>query len=559
MKKTILIVTPHLSTGGCPQVVLNKIELLKETYNLICIEWECIAWAFVVQRNKIINHMGDKFYSLGQNKEYELFNIIEDHKPDIISMEEFPEFFMPDHITKRLYSKSRKYEIFETTHNSSFQPSEKRFFPDKFIFVCAFNALKYNIFDIPYEVIEYPVDQKEKHQLVSQQELGFDPEWKHVVNVGLFTPGKNQGYGFEMCRLLEQYKIKFHFVGNQAGNFEHYWKPLMDNKPDNCVVWGERADVSTFLKASDLFLFTSIYELNPISLKEALEYDLPIMMHNLDVYCGKYNENKNFTMLTGDLETDCKNLVSILNPSKFDVSTNLNIKLVHLLLNPEFQADIPTEKWESTMKKQNKSIECFSKIKDYFTSYHQIWSNVNRTELPRETCLHPEIIDDSLELKNNPPVLSYGHYGAYVAHKRGVLEHFTEDVDVLIIIEGDVITDLSPNEFYDKIIEGYSFGIRKDAKLITLSGPCYFSGGNWGEMEKNYGNWLKVPHFLLGSTYMIFKSHRESIIQDYHNRGWHSPDFWLAWTYHDKIPIFSSKEKIVYQDEGFSLLDYVEK
>jgi hypothetical protein len=283
------------------------------------------------------------------------------------------------------------------------------------------------------------------------------------------------------------------------------------------------------------------------------------MMHNLDVYCGKYNENKNFTMLTGDLETDCKNLVSILNPSKFDVPTNLNIKLVHLLLNPEFQADIPTEKWESTMKKQNKSIECFSKIKDYFTSYHQIWSNVNRTELPRETCLHPEIIDDSLELKNNPPVLSYGHYGAYVAHKRGVLEHFTEDVDVLIIIEGDVITDLSPNEFYDKIIEGYSFGIRKDAKLITLSGPCYFSGGNWGEMEKNYGNWLKVPHFLLGSTYMIFKSHRESIIQDYHNRGWHSPDFWLAWTYHDKIPIFSSKEKIVYQDEGFSLLDYVEK
>jgi hypothetical protein len=27
--KNLLIITPHLSTGGCPQVVANKIELLK--------------------------------------------------------------------------------------------------------------------------------------------------------------------------------------------------------------------------------------------------------------------------------------------------------------------------------------------------------------------------------------------------------------------------------------------------------------------------------------------------------------------------------------------------
>ena len=68
MKKTILIITPHLSTGGCPQVVLNKIELLKETYNLICIEWECIAWTFVVQRNRIIELLGDNFVSLPEDK-----------------------------------------------------------------------------------------------------------------------------------------------------------------------------------------------------------------------------------------------------------------------------------------------------------------------------------------------------------------------------------------------------------------------------------------------------------------------------------------------------------
>jgi hypothetical protein len=559
MKKTILIITPHLSTGGCPQVVLNKIELLKETYNLICIEWECIAWAFVVQRNKIMNHMGDKFYSLGQNKEYELFNIIEDHKPDIISMEEFPEFFMPDHITKRLYSKDRKYEIFETTHNSSFQPSEKRFFPDKFIFVCAFNALKYNIFDIPYEVIEYPVDQKEKHQLISQQELGFDPEWKHVVNVGLFTPGKNQGYGFEMCRLLEQYKIKFHFVGNQAGNFEHYWKPIMDNKPDNCVIWGERSDVSTFLKASDLFLFTSIYELNPISLKEALEYDLPIMMHNLDVYCGKYNENKNFTMLTGDLGTDCNNLISILNPPKFEVPENLNIKLVHILLDPNHPEYIPLDSWKSTIDKQNFSIQCWEKIKHKFTSYIPRYSIVNRTELPVENCKDPDIVNPSKEFKNEPPVLTYGHYGAYKAHTQGIYENFDENVDLLIIVEGDSYTDLSADEFYNKVIESYNLAKKINGKLISFAGPCYMSGGEWWTMSKEHGDWLEVPHFLMGTAYSIMKSERENMFYNIKNTGWHSPDFWLSWNYHAKSKILVSKEKIVNQKEGYSVLDYLEK
>ena len=30
--KTLLIITPHMSTGGCPQVVAKKVELLKDYY-----------------------------------------------------------------------------------------------------------------------------------------------------------------------------------------------------------------------------------------------------------------------------------------------------------------------------------------------------------------------------------------------------------------------------------------------------------------------------------------------------------------------------------------------
>jgi len=320
MKKKLLIITPHLSTGGAPQVTLNKIKLLIDSYEIICIEHDFVAWSYVVQRNQIQDLLKNNFISLGENKK-ELLKVVEDFQPDVISMEEFPEFFMSDEVTKEIYSKNRNYTLLETTHDSSFPVSSKRWFPDKFIFVSAFNAFRYSIYDIPYEIVEYPVDYKIKNKKENQHILNFDPSYKHVLNVGLFTRRKNQGYIFEIAKLLKDYKIKFHFLGNQADNFREYWEPLINNKPDNCVIWGERKDVQSFIEASDLFFFASQgdrynKELNPIALKEALEYKIPMMMHNLDVYCGKYDDYDNITFLTGDAKKDAEKLLEILKPNK---------------------------------------------------------------------------------------------------------------------------------------------------------------------------------------------------------------------------------------------------
>ena len=133
-KKKILFITPHLSTGGAPQVTLNKIQLLKDEYEVFCIEYSLIAWTFVVQRNRIIELLGDNFVSLPEDKT-SILKIIDIIKPDVISFEEFPEFFMDDSITKEIYKGSRSYKLYETTHDSSFPVHKKRFFPDKFHFV----------------------------------------------------------------------------------------------------------------------------------------------------------------------------------------------------------------------------------------------------------------------------------------------------------------------------------------------------------------------------------------------------------------------------------------
>lgn len=350
-KKKLLIITPHLSTGGAPQVTLNKIELLNDTYNIKCIEYNQIAWTFVVQRNRIINILGDNFHTLPDDKS-SIIKIIEEFKPDSISFEEFPEFFMDDEITKIIYDENREYKIYETTHDSSFPVNEKRWTPNKFIFVSPFNAFRYSNTDIPYEIIEYPVDKKEKNKKEKQELLKLNPDWKHIVNVGLFTPRKNQSYLFEIAEYLKNYKIKFHFIGNQADNFKFYWEPLMSNRTDNCVIWYERDDVPNFLESCDLFFFASKgdknnKELNPIAIKESLEYDIPMMLHNLDVYCGKYDNVENLTFLTGDIITDSENLLKLLNPK---------------LNNKEDEAIIITT-YPNTIKRKTLTFECIDSFK----------------------------------------------------------------------------------------------------------------------------------------------------------------------------------------------------
>jgi hypothetical protein len=556
--KTLLILTPHMSTGGCPQVVAKKVELLKDYYNVIVVEWECVAWAYVVQRNRVIDMIGDNFITLSENKEYDLFNIIEDHKVDYIMIEEFAETFIPMHVVERLYSMNRKYKIFETTHCSYTDPNWKKFLPDKFIFVSPHSLEVFKDMGIPMDLIEYPIDIKTPNKELSQEQLMLDPEWKHVINIGLFTSGKNQGYAFEIARLLQEHKIMFHFIGNQASNFTEYWKPIMKTKPDNCIVWGERNDVNTFIQACDIHLFSSILELNPLSIKESLEYEKPTMIFNLPTYKGKYDNEKNIKYLTGNIVKDSENLLSILGIQPIK-NKQPKIRVVHLLLDPNNPEDIPLEKWDSTMLKQNSSISCWENMKHKFFDYVPRYSIINRTELPRENCKDPDIINPSKDLVNVPPVLSYGHYGAYKSHTQGILENFTDEVDAIIIAEGDSFTDLTPDEFYDKVLESYYISEKLDVRFVTYAGPCYMSGGEWWKLAIDMGDWIQVPHFLLGTTYMIMKSEKDNIIHNIHNTGWHSPDFWLAWNYHNKSKMISTKNPIVYQKEGYSVLDYLEK
>lgn len=276
----ILFLAPHLSTGGCPQFILKRIQSLKEyTDNeYYVVEYQCHSLDFVVQRNAIKEIIGSNFTTLYENK-MELFKVVEEWQPDIIHIDEPSERLDRDMI-KKLYSSDRKYRIVETCHDIIFNPdNEKIFHPDLYAFCTPYHEQIFANMESKFITIEYPIDKKESFAI---------KEGKHVLNVGLWTPGKNQAEGIDIARKYPD--MTFHFVGNQAGNFSDYWLPLMKDLPRNVIVWGERKDIDTFMEMADIFMFNSTWECNPLVLREAISYGLPIIARNLPQYGDMFTD-----------------------------------------------------------------------------------------------------------------------------------------------------------------------------------------------------------------------------------------------------------------------------
>jgi autotransporter strand-loop-strand O-heptosyltransferase len=316
----ILYLAPHLSTGGMPQFLLKRIEALqdKTDVEIFVVEYQCHSFDYVVQRNAIIKLIGkSNFYTLSENKE-ELLNIINDINPDIVHIDEMSERLNRETITK-LYYPDRKYRIVETCHDISFNPSDKIFTPDAYAFCTPYHLDTFANLGGYNQVIEYPIDNNKVSLSVKRQSKEFlemDLQKRHVVNVGLWTRGKNQGEGLDIARKYPT--VMFHFVGNQAENFKDYWEPLMKNIPENVKIWGERTDVSVFMQAADIFMFNSTWECNPLVLKEAISYGIPIIAKNLPQYKGMYDA---YIGLSADLNSPLLGLLM-----KYKIPTNNTTK-----------------------------------------------------------------------------------------------------------------------------------------------------------------------------------------------------------------------------------------
>ena len=345
-KIRLLYLTPHLSTGGMPQFVLKRIKELqkfKDQIEIFLVEFSKFSDTYVVQRNEIINLLGDgHFFSLGDTtdtkRKNQLIDIIKNNHIDIVHSEEMIEGFesfnrIPLTVLNELYSNDRTWKMIETCHNIWFNPeTHKKFNPEAYCFVTPYHLKDTFSKEKPMKFLSlYPIEDKvteilEENEIYGnfnqvpliekikvRNELGLDMFKTHVLNVGLWTSGKNQGEGVDVARELVESNpdIEFHFIGNQAPNFEEYWGPIMKDLPSNVKVWGERSDVDKFMTACDVLMFNSTWECNPLVVRESINYGMKILTRDLPQYMGMFDGY--ITPIEGDVKNISKQLVGLIN------------------------------------------------------------------------------------------------------------------------------------------------------------------------------------------------------------------------------------------------------
>ena len=514
--KKILYIAPHLSTGGLPQYLTKKIELLKDEYEIHLVEWtDVTGGVLVVTKNKIKALLPDnRFYTLGENKE-EIISLINTIKPDIIHLEEIPELaHFPREIMEQIYTQDRQYKIVETSHDSSFNTDNKQFFPDKFMFVSQWQIDQYKDIDIPKILVEYPIEyQTRPDRTKALQKLGLNPSKKHVLHIGLFTSRKNQAEFFEYAKMLPD--VEFHSVGNQAENFKWYWEPLMKNKPDNLTWWNERTDVDSFYQSMDLFLFTSRGNNNdketmPLVIREALSYQIPQLLYNLEVYQNYFDSYDSVNYLTFDDLEENKNLILESLGEETTITPKNEVFVISTYPNSESVINTTKKCIESVKSTGRKVIltshipipEELSKLADYsindnnnILTKHSYYSNYFNS-LPKAD-IQVNLRGNDNDIYHGPSCYSNYHNGAALANNLGFKKLYFLNYDyILTNSEGinEISSILNKNNAYlgkYKASEGdtvytYFLGINSDFYLNNI--PKIINADDYESLRHKWGS-----------------------------------------------------------------------
>ena len=521
--KNLIYIVPHLSTGGMPQYLLKQIETFKDDYDVSVIEYNHVSSDFVVQRNKIKSIC--RVFTLGDDKSH-ILELIKMGKPDIIHFQEIPETFVDKEYLIKIFDNNRPYNIVTTTHSSYTEPSSLLYTADRFVLVSEWSRKKFKSYftDIECDIWEYPIELIEYNKDVAKLKLNFDPSYKHVLHVGLFTDGKNQGDIFEIARMCEENgdKIKFHFVGNQAGNFKFYWGPLMENKPNNCIVHGEKENVSDYYKASDLFYFPSKWELNPLSVKESLSYGLPVFLKKLHTYEDYYDGK--VTYLHDLKQTNYSNLIKVLKPEQ----NTPRVQIIHISTVPEQERCV-------------KSKELLKKLEQIdFIDVKYIVNDVYNGELDLS----------NYRLQNNLNAIRPTHYGCYLAHTQALREIDDKNYDYTIIMEEDAYIITSVYEFLNILNKSIERCKNDEVYYVSFGCPFVFE-----KLEYNQ-DFDRAWHQDLAHCYLIPNKRKNWYTKKIDENPWDVADLWFNHIFcHDRQIRLVTKQVFAKQIDGFSLID----
>lgn len=134
-----------------------------------------------------------------------------------------------------------------------------------------------------YHLVYNSVDTRKFIDLYDKHETGeFCDEWTNVLQVGRFTPVKNQLFTAEIAKELKRRgrKIRILCAGNTGGVYEDQVKAKIKEYgiEKEMLLLGVRKDIDVLMRKSSAFLLPSEYEGMPLVLIEAQASGLPCVV-----------------------------------------------------------------------------------------------------------------------------------------------------------------------------------------------------------------------------------------------------------------------------------------
>ncbi len=149
--------------------------------------------------------------------------------------------------------------------------------------------------DANYHLIFNSVDTAKFIDNYDKREFGefCDDGWINIIQVGRFSPIKNQLFTAEIARELKNRgkKIRVLCAGNNGGEYEQQVREKIKQLgiEDYMLLLGVRKDIDTLMRKSSAFLLPSLYEGMPLVMIEAQAAGLPCV--TADTYSREVDYN----------------------------------------------------------------------------------------------------------------------------------------------------------------------------------------------------------------------------------------------------------------------------
>lgn len=294
------------------------------------------------------------------------------------------------------------------------------------------------------------------------------------------------------------------------------------------------------------------------SVSSNFEFYTPYRVQNLNV-CNSCFDNVNYKFESNNWKWCPAN-------KDFECSKKIEFDTVKKVVDNLIDGLHKTKKIKIVHLQTTMNSETEKKSRNQFDSFNfdnlEYVLNINKPyegEEYKNNCLYPGLVSNGPE-DTRPDKLIDKHYGCYDSHKKAFINEFDDDLDFLIICEGDVKLEVSNDLFYNAVI--------RIANIMDVEDIAYFSFGDKSTLETKVlqSNEISIPKNqtlcyitdkIIGVQCVMFnKKHRDIFKNSFLNESWYVADGWYNHIVNkNNLKMGVLKNRITSQYDGYSLLD----